>query len=168
LTVLYRRRSIADVLQMTVREAMSFFRGQRAVQSRLACLKEVGLEYLGLGQPLSTLSGGEAQRLKLASLLQAKRAGRTLYIFDEPTAGLHATDICKLLDCFDALLAVGHSVVAATHSLLLFRAADHVIELGPCAGEDGGRVVATGTPEQIAANPDSVTGQYVMALSASS
>jgi excinuclease ABC subunit A len=161
LAVQYRGRSIADVLEMTVREALAFFRGQRAVQSRLACLKDVGLDYLRLGQPLGTLSGGEAQRMKLASFLQTKRAGRTLFLLDEPTAGLFATDVLKLLDCFDALLAVGHSIVAVTHNLALVRAADYVIELGPGAGEGGGQLVATGTPEEIATDSGSKTGCYL-------
>lgn len=161
LAVLYRGRSIADVLDMTVREAIGFFRGQAAVQTRLQCLKDAGLDYLRLGQPAATLSGGEAQRLKLASLLQGKRAARTLYLLDEPTAGLHATDVPALLDCFDALLAVGHSLIVVSHSLQLVQAADYVVDLGPGAGERGGAVVACGTPEQIAAHPESVTGRYL-------
>jgi excinuclease ABC subunit A len=161
LAVLYRGRSIADVLEMTVREAIAFFRGQSGVQARLQCLKDAGLDYLRLGQPAASLSGGEVQRMKLAALLRGRRAGRTLFLLDEPSAGLHATDIAALVDCFDGLLAVGHSLVAVSHNMLLIRAADHVIDLGPGAGEEGGRVVAQGTPEEVAANPDSVTGRFL-------
>jgi excinuclease ABC subunit A len=160
LAVHYRNRSIADVLEMTVREAIAFFRAQPAIQSRLQSLKEVGLDYLRLGQPASTLSGGEAQRLKLASFVQAKRAGRTLFLLDEPTAGLHVVDVLKLLDCFDALLDVGHSLIVVTHDLQLVRAADYVIELGPGAGPDGGQLVACGTPNEVTAHPESITGRF--------
>jgi excinuclease ABC subunit A len=159
LAVLYRGRSIADVLQMTVREAIGFFRGQVAVQTRLSCLKDAGLDYLRLGQPIHTLSGGESQRLKLAAVLQGKRSGRTLFLLDEPTAGLHATDVAALLDCLDGLVSVGHSLVAVTHHLQLIRSSDYVIDIGPGAGDEGGRVVARGTPEQIASVAESVTGR---------
>ncbi len=133
LDVKYRGRDIAEVLDMTVREAFTFFRGQRKVQARLKLLIDVGLDYLRLGQPATTLSGGEAQRLKLAAYLAAKRRGRTLFVLDEPTTGLHFSDVVQLLDCFDALLDVGHSLVVVEHNLQLMKAADWIIDLGPGA-----------------------------------
>jgi len=163
LDVRYRDRNIADVLEMTVREAFSFFRGQTKVQSRLKPLIDVGLEYLQLGQPAATLSAGEAQRLKLASYLGGKKRGRTLFLLDEPTTGLHFSDIVKLLDCFEALLSVGHSLIVVEHNLQMMKAADWIIDLGPGAGNDGGRLIAQGTPEQVAEHADSLTGKYLSA-----
>ena len=144
LDVKYRGRNIAEVLDMTVREAFTFFRGQRKVQARLKQLIDVGLDYLRLGQPANTLSGGEAQRLKLAAYLSAKRRGRTLFMLDEPTTGLHFSDIVQLVDCFDALLDVGHSLIVVEHNLQLMKAADWIIDLGPGAADEGGRVVVAG------------------------
>ncbi|HEX5102268.1 MAG TPA: excinuclease ABC subunit UvrA, partial [Pirellulaceae bacterium] len=161
LAVKYRGQSIADVLAMTVREAFSFFRSQQKVQARLKQLIDVGLDYLQLGQPANTLSAGEAQRLKLAAYLSAASKSRTLFLLDEPTTGLHPADVVTLLDCFDALLAVGHSLVVVEHNLQLMRAADHLIDLGPGAGDDGGRLVAQGTPEEVARCPDSITGRHL-------
>jgi excinuclease ABC subunit A len=161
LEVKYRGRDIAEVLDMTAREAFTFFRGQRKVQAKLKHLLDVGLDYLRLGQPATTLSGGEAQRLKLAAHLAAKRRGRTLFVLDEPTTGLHFSDIVQLVDCFDALLEVGHSLVVVEHNLQLMKAADWLIDLGPGAADEGGRVVATGTPEEVAENPESVTGRIL-------
>jgi len=161
LKIQYRNRSIADVLRMTVREAFRFFRGHRKVQARLHRLIDVGLDYLQLGQPANTLSGGEAQRLKLATYMSATRRGRTLFILDEPTTGLHFADIVKLLDCFDALIAAGHSLVVVEHNLQLMKAADYLIDLGPGAADEGGRVVACGSPEQVAQCPDSATGKFL-------
>jgi excinuclease ABC subunit A len=159
LEVKYRGRDIAEVLDMTAREAFNFFRGQRKVQAKLKLLLDVGLDYLRLGQPATTLSGGEAQRLKLAAHLATKRRGRALFLLDEPTTGLHFSDIVQLLDCFDALLEVGHSLVIVEHNLQLMTAADWIIDLGPGAADDGGQVVATGTPEEIATCDQSATGQ---------
>jgi excinuclease ABC subunit A len=150
LDVTYRGRNIAEVLEMTVREAFTFFRGRPKVQARLKRLIDVGLDYVRLGQPANTLSGGEAQRLKLAVHMSAARRGRSLFILDEPTTGLHFSDIVQLLDCFDALLAVGHSLIVVEHNLQMMKAADYIIDLGPGAAEEGGRVVAKGTPEMIA------------------
>ena len=150
LDVKYRGRNIAEVLDMTAREAFTFFRGQRKVQAKLKFLLDVGLDYVRLGQPATTLSGGEAQRLKLAAHLAAKRHGRTLFVLDEPTTGLHFSDIVQLVDCFDALIEVGHSLVVVEHNLQLMKAADWIIDLGPGAADDGGRVVVTGTPEEVA------------------
>jgi len=161
LVVTYRGKNIAEVLDFTVREAFGFFRGFPKVQKKLKPLLDVGLDYLRLGQPAPSLSGGEAQRLKLASCLAETRRPRTLFVLDEPTTGLHFRDVVQLLDCFDALLAVGHSLLVVEHNLQLIRAADYLIDLGPGPAEQGGRVVAHGTPEQVAAHPDSCTGQYL-------
>lgn len=161
LDVKYRGLNIAEVLDMTAREAFTFFRGQRKVQAKLKFLLDVGLDYLRLGQPATTLSGGEAQRLKLAAHLAAKRRGRTLFILDEPTTGLHFSDIVQLMDCFDALLEVGHSLIVVEHNLQLMKAADWLIDIGPRAAEDGGRVVVTGTPEEVAECGESMTGQVL-------
>jgi excinuclease ABC subunit A len=158
LDVKYRGRNIAEVLDMTAREAFTFFRGQHKVQAKLKFLLDVGLDYVRLGQPATTLSGGEAQRLKLASHLAAKRRGRSLFVLDEPTTGLHFSDIVQLVDCFDALLAIGHSLVIVEHNLQLMKAADWIIDLGPGAAQDGGRIVATGTPEEVANSLESLTG----------
>ncbi|MCA9259460.1 MAG: excinuclease ABC subunit A, partial [Planctomycetales bacterium] len=155
LEVRYRGLSIAEVLGLSVREAFTFFRGQKKIQARLHCLIDVGLEYLRLGQPANTLSSGEAQRLKLANYVSSARRGRTLFILDEPTAGLHHSDVTQLIDCFDSLLAMGHSLVVADHHPLLLGAADHLIDLGPGAADEGGRVIGVGTPEAIAKDPTS-------------
>jgi excinuclease ABC subunit A len=161
LDVAYRGKSIADVLEMTVREALAFFRGQRKVQRALQRLIDVGLDYLQLGQAANTLSGGEAQRLKLAGRLAAQRRGRTLFLLDEPTTGLHFSDIVKLEDCFDALLDQGHSLVVVEHNVQLMLAADYIIDLGPGAADEGGIIVAQGTPEEIAQHGSSVTGRFL-------
>jgi len=161
LEVTYRGRSIADVLDMTVREAFTFFRGRPKVQARLKRLIDVGLDYVRLGQPANTLSGGEAQRLKLAAYMSSAKRGRCLFLLDEPTTGLHFSDIVQLLDCFDALLAVGHSLIVVEHNLQMMKAADYLIDLGPGAADEGGRVVAKGTPEMVANCSQSVTAKYL-------
>ncbi len=161
LEVTYRGRNIADVLEMTVREAFSFFRGQAKVQERLRRLIDVGLDYLRLGQPANTLSAGEAQRLKLAAYITTARRHRTLFVMDEPTTGLHYSDVVQLLDCFDALLNAGHSMIVVEHNLQLMKAADYIIDLGPGAAEEGGRVVVQGTPEKVARCPESTTGSFL-------
>ncbi len=161
LKVTYRGRNIAEVLEMTVREAFTFFRGRPKVQARLKRLIDVGLDYVRLGQPANTLSGGEAQRLKLAGYMSGARRGRCLFILDEPTTGLHFSDIVQLLDCFDALLAVGHSLIVVEHNLQMMKAADYLIDLGPGAADEGGKVMVKGTPEMVANNPDSITGQFL-------
>ncbi|MDY0168840.1 MAG: excinuclease ABC subunit UvrA [Thermoguttaceae bacterium] len=161
LEVTYRGRNIADVLDMTVREAFTFFRGRPKVQARLKRLIDVGLDYVRLGQPANTLSGGEAQRLKLAAYMSSTKRGRCLFILDEPTTGLHFSDVIQLLDCFDALLAVGHSLIVVEHNLQMMKAADYIIDLGPGAADQGGQVVAKGTPELLANCPQSVTGKYL-------
>ncbi len=161
LEIKHRSRNIADVLDMTVREAFLFFRGRPKVQARLKRLIDVGLDYLRLGQPANTLSGGEAQRLKLAAYLSSTRRGRALFLLDEPTTGLHFRDVVQLLDCFDALLAVGHSLIVVEHNLQIMKAADYIIDIGPGAAEQGGRIGACGTPEEVARDQDSVTGRYL-------
>ena len=158
LEVRYRGQSIAGALEMTGREAFSFFRGQTKVQARLKPLLDVGLDYLRLGQPANTLSSGESQRLKLAMHLSSAKQRRTLFLLDEPTTGLHFSDIVKLLDCFESLLQLGHSIVLIEHNLQVMKAADYLIDLGPEAAEGGGRIVARGSPEEVAANANSVTG----------
>jgi excinuclease ABC subunit A len=163
LAVTYRGMNIAEVLNMTVRQAFNFFRGQTKVQEKLKKLIDVGLDYLRLGQPANTLSAGEAQRLKLAAFISTATRNRTLFIMDEPTTGLHFADIVQLLDCFDALLSVGHSLIVVEHNLQLMRAADYIIDLGPGAAEQGGRIMAQGTPEQIAQCQESVTGRFLAA-----
>ena len=161
LDVEYRGRNIAEVLEMTVREAFTFFRGQQKVQARLKRLIDVGLDYVRLGQPANTLSGGEAQRLKLAGYMSSVKRGRCLFILDEPTTGLHFFDIVQLLDCFEALLAVGHSLIVVEHNLQMMKAADYIVDLGPGAADEGGQVVAKGTPEMLAMCPQSITGRYL-------
>jgi excinuclease ABC subunit A len=161
LDVKFRNVDISEVLGMTAREGFTFFRGHKKIQARLKHLIDVGLDYLRLGQPATTLSGGEAQRLKLAAYLLARRNGRTLFVLDEPTTGLHYSDIVRLLDCFEALLDVGHSLVVVEHNLQLMKAADYIIDLGPGAAGEGGRIVATGTPEEIAACAASATGRFL-------
>ncbi len=161
LEVKYQERNIHEVLQMTVREAIAFFAGVPKVISRLKILEEVGLGYLRLGQSATTLSGGEAQRLKLAAHLTQQDVTGFLYIFDEPTTGLHFDDIQKLLAAFRKLLEGGASVLVIEHNLDMIKSADWVIDLGPEGGDKGGRVVATGTPEQVARNTQSHTGEYL-------
>ena len=161
LEVKYRGFNIAEVLKLTVREAFIFFRGRRKLQKTLSFLKDVGLDYLPLGQPATTLSGGESQRLKLASFLASKSRDRTLFLIDEPTTGLHAADVARLLDCFNSLLSVGHSLVVIEHNLDVVKSADYVIDLGPGAGTAGGELVACGTPEEIVGVAGSVTGRYL-------
>ena len=161
LNVHYRDRSIADVLEMTVRQAHSFFRGQEKVQTRLQRMIDVGLEYIRLGQPATTLSSGEGQRLKLAAFLASASRRRTLFLLDEPTTGLHFADIVRLVDCFDALLADGHGLVVVEHNAMLMQAADYLIDLGPGAAESGGTVVATGTPAEVAQVAESRTGEVL-------
>jgi len=159
LEILYRGKSISDVLGLTVREAFVFFRGETKVQARLKRLLDVGLGYLPLGQGVNTLSGGEAQRLKMAAAMSSRAHKRTLYILDEPTAGLHFADVTQLQDCFTALLDVGHSLLVVDHNLQLIKEADYVIDLGPGAGDAGGQVVASGIPEEVAQHTRQPTGR---------
>ena len=164
LEVRYRGRSVYDVLNMTVREALSFFNASAKVVRRLHVLDEIGLGYLRLGQPATTLSGGEAQRIKIASHLSSRKTDRTLYVLDEPTTGLHFDDIAKLLASFRKLIQAGNSLLVIEHNLDVIKTADWIIDLGPEGGEAGGRIVAEGTPEQIAMSDTSLTGRYLRPL----
>jgi excinuclease ABC subunit A len=163
LEVRYRGRSIHQVLDLTVREALTFFSSSPKVLRRLQVLDEIGLGYLRLGQPATTLSGGEAQRIKIAAHLSSHGGERLLYILDEPTTGLHFDDIAKLLTAFRKLLEAGNTLIVIEHNLDVIKTADYIIDLGPEGGEDGGRVVATGTPEQVAQIEESHTGRYLRA-----
>jgi excinuclease ABC subunit A len=163
LEVRYRGRSIHQVLDLTVREALAFFSSSPKVLRRLQVLDEIGLGYLRLGQPATTLSGGEAQRIKIAAHLSSHGGERLLYILDEPTTGLHFDDIAKLLTAFRKLLEAGHTLLVIEHNLDVIKTADHVIDLGPEGGEEGGRVVAAGTPEQVAQVETCHTGRYLRA-----
>ncbi|MEF8786692.1 MAG: excinuclease ABC subunit UvrA, partial [Haloarculaceae archaeon] len=164
LDVTYKGKTIADVLQMSVDEAHDFFESHSQLRRRLKLLKDVGLGYMRLGQPSTTLSGGEAQRVKLAEELGKKDSGETLYLLDEPTTGLHPEDERKLIDVLHRLTDEGNTVVVIEHELDLVKNADHIVDLGPEGGENGGKVVAAGTPEAVARNEDSYTGQYLRDL----
>jgi excinuclease ABC subunit A len=161
LQVKYRGRTIADVLQMTVDEAVAFFAGQGALARRLALLQEVGLGYLRLGQPATTLSGGEAQRLKIASELGSRTGTDMLYVLDEPTTGLHLDDVKKLIGVLNRLVDAGNTVLVVEHHLDVVKCADRVIDLGPEGGDEGGEIVAEGTPEIVAQTPGSYTGKFL-------
>jgi excinuclease ABC subunit A len=161
LEVRYKGKNVDQVLDLTVREALSFFGNAPKVVRRLQVLDEIGLGYLRLGQPATTLSGGEAQRIKIAAHLGSLGGERHLYILDEPTTGLHFDDIVKLLAAFRKLLQAGHSLLVIEHNLDVLKTADWIIDLGPEGGEEGGHIVATGTPEQIAAVEASHTGRHL-------
>jgi excinuclease ABC subunit A len=161
LEVKYKGKSIFDVLEMTVSEALGFFENIPAIMRQLSTLDEVGLGYIKLGQPSTQLSGGEAQRVKLASELSKRSTGRTMYILDEPTTGLHFADVAKLIDVLSKLVDAGNTVVVIEHNLDIIKQADHIIDLGPEGGDRGGTVIATGTPEQLAKNKKSYTGEYL-------
>ena len=161
LEVTFKGKSIADVLDMTVEEGAEFFRAVPAIRDKLVTLERVGLGYIHVGQPATTLSGGEAQRVKLAKELSRRATGRTLYILDEPTTGLHFEDVKKLLEVLHALVDQGNTVIVIEHNLEVIKTADWIVDLGPEGGSGGGRVVATGTPEHIVATKASYTGQYL-------
>ena len=161
LEVRYKGRSIADVLDLTVADAMDFFSNQRRIAEKLELLNDVGLGYIHLGQAATTLSGGEAQRVKLATELAKRDTGRTLYILDEPTTGLHFEDVRLLLEVLHRLVDKGNSVVVIEHNLDVIKTADWIIDLGPEGGERGGRVVAAGTPEEVAAVEASHTARFL-------
>ena len=164
LDVTFKGKSIADVLDMTVEEGVDFFAAVPAVRDKLDTLKKVGLGYIHIGQQATTLSGGEAQRIKLAKELSRKATGKTLYILDEPTTGLHFHDVAKLLEVLHELVAQGNTVVVIEHNLEVIKTADWILDLGPEGGDGGGELVASGTPEQIAAEPRSYTGQFLKEL----
>lgn len=161
LEIRYKGRNIADVLEMTISEALRFFSPIPPVRQKLEVLEEVGLGYLQLGQPASTLSGGEAQRVKLSRELGKKSRGNTLYILDEPTTGLHFVDIQKLLTVINSLVDSGNTVIVIEHNLDVIKSADYIIDLGPEGGDKGGKIVAVGTPEQVSSNPHSYTGRFL-------
>jgi excinuclease ABC subunit A len=161
LDILYRGRSIHDVLEMTVEDALKFFQSIPSVQPKLQTLLDVGLGYLKLGQNATTLSGGEAQRVKLARELAKRATGRTLYILDEPTTGLHFHDVAQLLLVLQRLRDEGNTVVVIEHNLDVIQTADWIIDLGPEGGHGGGRLVAAGTPEHVAQQAGSHTGRYL-------
>ncbi|MCB1079310.1 MAG: ATP-binding cassette domain-containing protein, partial [Verrucomicrobiae bacterium] len=161
LDITYRGKHIADVLDMTVSEAATFFQKIPAIFQKLRALREVGLGYVKLGQSATTLSGGEAQRVKLAAELGKTATGRTLYLLDEPTTGLHFSDVATLLDVFYSLRDQGNTLVVIEHNLDVIKCADWIIDLGPDGGQHGGQLVAEGTPDQVASHPDSLTGQYL-------
>ena len=161
LEIKFRDKSIAEVLDMTVEDGAGFFKAVPAVREKLDTLMRVGLGYIKVGQPATTLSGGEAQRVKLAKELSRRATGRTLYILDEPTTGLHFDDVRKLLDVLHALVEAGNTIIVIEHNLEVIKTADWIIDLGPEGGDGGGRIVAEGTPEDVAATADSYTGQYL-------
>jgi excinuclease ABC subunit A len=161
LEVRYKGKSIFDVLDMNVSEALEFFKNIPLITRQLETLEEVGLGYIKLGQPSPQLSGGEAQRVKLASELSKRSTGKTLYILDEPTTGLHFADVAKLISVLDKLADGGNTVIVIEHNLEVIKCADHIIDLGPEGGDRGGEVVAVGTPEEIAEAPGSYTGEFL-------
>lgn len=161
LTIRYRGKTISDVLAMTVEEALLFFTGTPKLQERLHLLSSIGLGYLRLGQSATTLSGGEAQRLKIAAELKDSTAKGILYIMDEPTTGLHFDDIKKLLAVLHKLVDAGNTLVIVEHNMDVIKSADWIIDLGPEGGAAGGQIVAEGRPEQVAKIPDSFTGQFL-------
>ena len=161
LEVKYKGKSIYDVLEMTVEEALTFFENVPFVRRKIQALYDVGLSYIKLGQPSTTLSGGEAQRIKLATELSRRSTGRTVYILDEPTTGLHFADVHKLTEILQRLAEGGNTVIVIEHNLDVIKTADYIIDMGPEGGDGGGTMVACGTPEEIAEVPESYTGFYV-------
>ena len=164
LEVKYKGKSIYDVLEMTVEEAMQFFEPIPKIYRKLKTIYDVGLGYVKLGQPATTLSGGEAQRVKLSTELSRRATGRTIYILDEPTTGLHTADVHRLIDVLQKLVDGGNTVVVIEHNLDVIKVADHIIDLGPEGGDNGGTIVAEGTPEEVAKCKKSYTGRYLKPL----
>ena len=161
LEVKYKGKSIGDVLEMTVEEALEFFKNVPKIKSKIQTLYDVGLGYIKLGQSSTTLSGGEAQRVKLATELSRRSTGKTVYILDEPTTGLHTHDVSRLLSILNRLADGGNTVIVIEHNLDVIKVADHIIDLGPEGGDGGGTIVATGTPEEVAKVKESATGEYL-------
>ncbi len=164
LEVKYKGKTIYDVLNMTVEEALEFFENVPSIRRKMETLNDVGLSYIRLGQPSTTLSGGEAQRIKLATELSRRSTGKTVYILDEPTTGLHFADVHKLTEILRRLSGDGNTVIVIEHNLDVIKTADYIIDIGPEGGDKGGTVVASGTPEEIAANEKSYTGKYIAAI----
>ena len=161
LEVLYKGKSIYDVLNMTVEEACEFFSNIPSISRKMETLRDVGLSYIRLGQPSTQLSGGEAQRIKLATELSKRSTGKTIYILDEPTTGLHFADVHKLVDILSKLTEGGNTVIVIEHNLEVIKTADYIIDIGPEGGNKGGTVVAQGTPEEICKAEQSYTGKYL-------
>lgn len=164
LEVTYRGKNIADVLEMTVEQALEYFAPVPSIAGRLQTLHDVGLGYITLGQQATTLSGGEAQRIKLSRELSKRNTGRTLYVLDEPTTGLHFEDVRKLIEVLNRLVDAGSTVVIIEHNLDVIKSCDWLIDLGPEGGEAGGRIVAAGTPETVAATRESETGKFLATM----
>ena len=162
LEVKYKGKNISEVLDMRVSEALEFFNASPKIKNKLQTMVDVGLSYIKLGQSAPTLSGGEAARVKLAKELQKKPTGKSVFILDEPTTGLHTDDIKKLLVILQRIVDNGDTVIIIEHNLDVIKCADYIVDLGPNGGNDGGKVIATGTPEQVAKNKDSYTGQYLI------
>lgn len=160
----FKGKNIYEVLEMTVDEGVAFFAQQPKILRKLQTLSDVGLGYVKIGQPATTLSGGEAQRVKLATELMKRPTGKTIYILDEPTTGLHTADVHRLVNVLERLVANGNTVVVIEHNLDVIKTADYIIDLGPEGGVGGGTLVACGTPEEIAACPASYTGQYLKSV----
>jgi excinuclease ABC subunit A len=161
LEVKYKGKNIFEVLDMTVDEALEFFENLPKIKNKLQTISDVGLGYVKLGQPSTTLSGGEAQRVKLATELSRRATGKTLYILDEPTTGLHTADVHRLIEVLNRLTDAGNTVVVIEHNLDVIKTADHIIDLGPEGGDQGGTIVVTGTPEEVAKCEASYTGQFL-------
>ena len=161
LDVLYKGKNIFEVLDMTVEDALEFFSAVPSIRDKLKTLYDVGLSYVKLGQPSTELSGGEAQRIKLAAELSRRSTGKTIYILDEPTTGLHFEDVRKLIEILQKLTDAGNTVVVIEHNLDVIKTADHIIDMGPEGGDGGGTVIASGTPEEIAKKKNSYTGQFL-------
>ena len=164
LEVKYKGKSIYDVLNMTVEEALHFFENVPSIRRKMETLYDVGLSYIRLGQPSTQLSGGEAQRIKLATELSKRSTGKTIYILDEPTTGLHFADVHKLTEILQRLAADGNTVIVIEHNLDVIKTADYIIDMGPEGGDKGGTVIARGTPEEVAENPVSYTGKYIRTM----
>ena len=159
--VKYKGKNIYEVLEMSVEEGLSFFENIPKIKRKLQTLYDVGLGYIKIGQSSTTLSGGEAQRVKLSTELSKRPTGRTIYILDEPTTGLHTADVHRLIDVLQRLTDAGNTVVVIEHNLDVIKVSDHIIDLGPEGGNKGGTIVAEGTPEEVAKNKNSVTGEYL-------
>lgn len=164
LQITYKEKNIAEVLEMSVEEALKFFENHTGIKRKLQTLSDVGLDYIKLGQSSTTLSGGESQRVKLTRELAKVKKGSTLYMLDEPTTGLHFEDVRKLITVLNRLVEKGNTVYVIEHNLEVVKCADYVVDLGPEGGDNGGQIIATGTPEQITKNKQSHTGQFLKKL----
>ena len=164
LEIIWRNKSISDVLEMTVSEGLEFFKAVPAIKDKLETMNKVGLGYIKIGQQATTLSGGEAQRIKLSKELSKRATGKTIYILDEPTTGLHFEDIRKLLEVLDQLVSYGNTVIVIEHNLDVIKTADWIIDLGPDGGDKGGEIIAQGTPEELIKINNTYTGQFLKKL----